>query len=285
MPEQELSDVFVRAVGDSVPDLGLLVAGATTEGRSIRLRRRLAFTGATAAVAVLAVGGGLLLRPAAPPSAASATVSAAGPGAVPTAVPPVSNRDVVLELVRELTPAGLSGEGPEVDGAGTVGSPEEGPEVSVLVRFRDASGADAGTVEVLAQRAPRSLGIPPTDCDEPPATDSCDIGGTGDFDSVTVTLPAGNGRPLGYRADLLDRTGLRIVVTSTGLTGGAPPLDRTVVGKLAAVLHQNLFPDSERALALAREKAAAHAASPPASPEPTLTRPAGATGTGDGPGR
>ncbi|GAA4848869.1 hypothetical protein [Kitasatospora terrestris] len=58
---REVSAVFEQAVGDAEPPLTRLVAGATADGRRIRRSRRIRVTGAAVAVAVLAVGGPLLL--------------------------------------------------------------------------------------------------------------------------------------------------------------------------------------------------------------------------------
>jgi len=238
MPEQELSDVFVRAVGDSVPDLGLLVAGATAEGRGIRLRRRLALAGAAAAVALLAVGGGLLLRPAATPAAAPA----AGPRTVTGTSLPADARNTVLRTVKEFAPFNSTGAW-RIPATESGSTPPDGAGVSLLFQRFDASGRETGTLEVLVQRSSRSPAppVPDYDCDRHPATDGCERTSGPDFDAVTVTLPAEDGRPFSFRGDLLDHDGLRIVVTATGLPGGGPPLDRSLVAKLAVVLRTGLL--------------------------------------------
>ncbi|QKW19586.1 hypothetical protein HUT16_11375 [Kitasatospora sp. NA04385] len=216
-------------------------------------------------------------------AAVSAAAPGAGPGVASATLPPAPDRDLVLDTVEKFAPADLPRGTWEVDGADTRGRPGGAPEVSVLIRFRDASGADAGTVEVLAQRAPGSLGLARTECGEGPTAGGCELSGDKDFDTVAVARPAEADRPVSYRADLLDHDGLRIVVTCTGRAGGVPPLEQTDVGKLAVVLRQNLFRSEDPAEVLARKEAAANAESPPASPEPTLTRPAGGTaGAGAG---
>ncbi|MFB7946968.1 hypothetical protein ACFC6L_18870 [Kitasatospora phosalacinea] len=277
MPEQELNDVFVRAVGDSVPDLGLLVAGATAEGRSIRLRRRLAFTGAVAAVVALAVGGGLLLRPAAAPP----PVSAAAPGTGPfTAVPASSTastgsqsvraRPVLLDRLLPFVPPELVLDGWEDTGTATDGS----TGLSVLARFHRVSGGDAGTIEVRVQQADKSAPDQAWnhDCPDNPAVLACAPIGSGDADGVNLTRADDQGRTV-YQADLLDHRGIRLVLSATGPTGEAPPLDRNAMGKIAAGVRQALSPDLDEYAAreLARKRAATTASSPPASPAPSLT--------------
>ncbi|MFD7733613.1 hypothetical protein ACFV6F_24940 [Kitasatospora phosalacinea] len=293
MPEQELNDVFVRAVGDSVPDLGLLVAGATAEGRSIRLRRRLAFTGAVAAVLALAVGGGLLLRPAAAPPA----VSAAAPGTGPftdaststastafTTAQSVRTRPVLLERLLPFVPPELV-----LDGWEDTGTAADGPTgLSVLARFHRASGEDAGTIEVRVQQADRSVQDQAWkyDCPDDPAVLACAPIGSGDASGVNTTRSDEQGRTV-YQADLLDHRGIRLVLSATGPAGDAPPLDRNAMGKIAAGVRQALSPDLDEYAAreLARKRAATTAteSSPPASPAPSLTLTPSARPGGDGP--
>ncbi|BAJ28457.1 MULTISPECIES: hypothetical protein [Kitasatospora] len=288
MPEQELSDVFVRAVGDSAPDLGLLVAGATAEGRAIRLRRRFALGGAVAVVAVLAVGGGLLLRPAAP---GRPGVTAAGPGA-PAAVPAASTgptgptgpaRPALLDALLAHLPAELLLDDWSEDGSG----PDGPPESSVRARFHRASGTDAGTIEVRLLR-PAEL---PTgqgwerDCDDRAATEVCAPVTEQDVSGVILALP-GKDDQVVYRADLADRHGARIVLTATGPDGhGAPPLERDALHKIAVSLCTLPPTEEDRARARARKQAAEATAVPSsAHPSPALTLPPGTTASGVGPG-
>ncbi|MFE1321739.1 hypothetical protein [Kitasatospora phosalacinea] len=273
MPEQELNDVFVRAVGDSVPDLGLLVAGATAEGRSIRLRRRLAFTGAAAAVVALAVGGGLLLRPAAAPPAVSAAAPGTGPSAAVTAATAsqsVRARPVLLDRLLALVPRELVLDGWEDTGTATDGS----TGLSVLARFHRVSGEDAGTIEVRVQQAGESAQdlARNHDCADDPAVLACAPIDGGDASGVSLTRSDGHGRTV-HQADLLDHRGIRLVLSATGPTGGAPPLDRSTTGKIAVGVRQTLSPDLDAYAAreLAWKRAAATESSPPASPVPSLT--------------
>ncbi|MFC8718504.1 hypothetical protein [Kitasatospora sp. NPDC057198] len=255
MPEQELSDAFVRAVGDSVPDLGLLVAGATAEGRGIRLRRRLALTGATTAVALLAVGGGLLLRPAAPPAAAPAAGPRTATGTAPPAdALPADIRNTVLGTVKGFAPSNNLGAW-RISDTESGSTPLDGPGISLLFHHLDASEQETGTLEVLVQRSPRPS-VPPApdddygygyDCGRHPAADGCQSTSGPGFDAVTVTLPAEDGRSSAFRGDLLDHDGLRIVVTATGLPGGSPPLDRSLIGKLAVALRTGLLSSGDPA--------------------------------------
>ncbi|WP_033250252.1 hypothetical protein, partial [Kitasatospora phosalacinea] len=273
MPEQELNDVFVRAVGDSVPDLGLLVAGATAEGRSIRLRRRLAFTGAVAAVVALAVGGGLLLRPAAAPPAVSAAAPGTGPSAVvaaSTASQSVRDRPVLLDRLLPFVPRELVLDGWEDTGTAADGS----TGLSVLARFHRVSGGDAGTIEVRVQQADASAQdlAWSHDCADDPAVLACAPIDGGDASGVSLTRSDEHGRTV-YQADLLDRRGIRLVLSATGPTGEAPPLDRNAMTKIAVGVRQVLSPDLDAYAAreLAWQRTAATVSSPPASPAPSLT--------------
>ncbi|MDR3034724.1 MAG: hypothetical protein LBV78_16720 [Kitasatospora sp.] len=289
MPEQELSDVFVRAVGGSAPDLGLLVAGATAEGRAIRVRRRLALAGAVAVVAALAVGGGLLLRPGAGPGPSA--VTAAGPGSGPGAglgpgsggpsavpVPSVTKaRPVVLDrllvFVPDLVLDGWSEEGSIADGARTD---------TVLARLRTASGADAGTVEVHVQQpggTPRDTGES-YDCRDHRDTEECAPVTGEDTGGVLLALSDQQHRTT-YRADLLDHHGVRTVLTATGPAGGDPPLDRDRLAKAAAGLTAPpTGAEEEQARESARQQALTAATGPSAFPSaaPSATRPPGAVG-------
>ncbi|RPE34705.1 hypothetical protein [Kitasatospora cineracea] len=296
MPEQELSDVFVRAVGGSAPDLGPLVAGATAEGRAIRVRRRLALAGAVAAVAALAVGGGLLLRPGAGPGPSAVAAAGPGPGSGlgpgsggPSAVPAPSvtkARPVVLDrllvFVPDLVLDGWSEEGSTADGTRTD---------TVRARFRTASGADAGTVEVRVQQpggASRDTGES-YDCRDHRDTEECAPVTGKDTDGVLLALSDQQHRTA-YRADLLDHRGVRTVLTATGPEGGDPPLDRDRLAKAAAGLTALPGTEEERARESARQRALTADASPPAatgpsafpSAAPSATRPPNAADGGAG---
>ncbi len=288
MPEQELSDVFARAVGDSAPDLGLLVAGAAAEGRAIRVRRRFARAGAVAVVAALAAGGGLLLRPGAGPGPSAVTAAGSGPGlgsgpGGPSAVPAPSvtrARPVVLDrllvFVPDLVVDSWTEEGSTVDGARTD---------TIRARFRTASGADAGTVEVRVQQpggTPRGAGES-YDCHDHRDTEECAPLTGQDADGVLLSLPDQQHRTA-YRADLLDHHGVRTVLTATGPEGGEPPLDRNRLAKAAAGLNARPGTEEEQARESARRRALTAGASPPAatgpaalpSAPPSATRPPGA---------
>lgn len=294
MPEQELSDVFVRAVGGSAPDLGPLVAGATAEGRAIRVRRRLALAGAVAAVAALAVGGGLLLRPGAGPGPSAVAAAGPGPGlgpgsGGPSAVPAPSvtkARPVVLDrllvFVPDLVLDGWSEEGSTADGTRTD---------TVRARFRTASGADAGTVEVRVQQpggASRDTGES-YDCRDHRDTEECAPVTGKDTDGVLLALSDQQHRTA-YRADLLDHRGVRTVLTATGPEGGDPPLDRDRLAKAAAGLTALPGTEEEWARESARQRALTADASPPAatgpsafpSAAPSATRPPNAADGGAG---
>ncbi|MEU5383463.1 hypothetical protein [Kitasatospora cineracea] len=294
MPEQELSDVFVRAVGGSAPDLGLLVAGATAEGRAIRVRRRLALAGAVAVVAALAVGGGLLLRPGAGPGPSAVAADRPGPGSGlgpgsggPSAVsaPSVTKaRPVVLDrllvFVPDLVLDSWSEEGSTADGARTD---------TVRARFRTASGTDAGTVEVRVQQpggTPRGAGES-YDCRDHRDTEECAPVTGKDTNGVLLVLSDQQHRTT-YRADLLDHHGVRTVLTATGPEGGDPPLDRNRLAKAAAGLDALPSTEEEQARESARQRALTADASPPAttgpsafpSAAPSATRPPNAADGG-----
>ncbi|WP_354640421.1 hypothetical protein [Kitasatospora camelliae] len=103
MDEQELTEVFGRAVGGASPDLGRLITGAESEGRSIRRRRRAVTGGAVAAVAALALGGALLLAPGGPAD----TLPAGPPGLAAPTDPdtvPLTGRTADLILADLLRP-------------------------------------------------------------------------------------------------------------------------------------------------------------------------------------
>ncbi|MGW4690786.1 hypothetical protein ACWEO1_00140 [Kitasatospora cineracea] len=296
MPEQELSDVFVRAVGGSAPDLGLLVAGATAEGRAIRVRRRLALAGAVAVVTALAVGGGLLLRPGAGPGPSAVAADRPGPGSGlgpgsggPSAVsaPSVAKaRPVVLDrllvFVPDLVLDSWSEEGSTADGARTD---------TVRARFRTASGADAGTVEVRVQQpggTPRGA-AESYDCRDHRDTEECAPVTGKDTNGVLLALSDQQHRTT-YRADLLDHHGVRTVLTATGPEGGDPPLDRNRLTKAAAGLEALPSTKEEQARESARQRALTADASPPAttgpsafpSAAPSATRPPNAADGGAG---
>ncbi|WP_030458268.1 hypothetical protein [Kitasatospora sp. NRRL B-11411] len=285
MPEQELSDVFVRAVGGSAPDLGLLVAGATAEGRAIRVRRRLALAGAVAVVAALAVGGGLLLRPGAGPGPSAVAAarpgsgSGLGPGSGgPSAVPAPSvtkARPVVLDrllvFVPDLVLDSWSEEGSTADGTRTD---------TVRARFRTASGADAGTVEVRVQQpggTPRGVGES-YDCRNHRDTEECAPVTGKDTNGVLLALSDQQHRTT-YRADLLDHHGVRTVLTATGPEGGDPPLDRNRLAKAAAGLDALASTEEEQARESARQRALTADTSPPATTGPSAFPPAAPSAT------
>ncbi|MGW4805976.1 hypothetical protein [Kitasatospora sp. NPDC004272] len=173
------------------------------------------------------------------------------PGGAVVAALPAAAREIVIKTVQETVPPEYGQDGRWEVTSTELGSPPKAapanaPGISFLFRLHGASGAEVGTVELLVQRSSLSPGLPAMDydCDRQPATDGCDSDSTGpsDFEAVTVTLPGADGRPVSYRADLLDHNGFRILVTSTGLTGGLPPISRATVGRLALELRRNLFP-------------------------------------------
>ncbi|MFJ1790890.1 hypothetical protein [Kitasatospora griseola] len=225
MPEQELSDVFERAVGDAAPDLGLLVAGATAEGRAIRLRRRAALAGTVLAVAGLALGGGLLLRPAPP----ALTVSPGADASMPPVPTPRSTLPSGLVPVNGFDARALLGKllGPKLvvdtwDGRRSTSDAEV--QTVFLAGLRSLGDDRTGTlrIQVAAPTGRRSPWPSDSlDCAARPVGEKCATltgdGGTG----IAVTRYDEAGQ-LSYVAELRRGDGLLVTLAATGADGNAP---------------------------------------------------------------
>ncbi|MEV4557357.1 hypothetical protein AB0K51_10210 [Kitasatospora sp. NPDC049285] len=270
LSEDEVRPVFERAVGEAVPDLGALIAGAAEQGRAIRLRRRAAVLGTVAAVAGLAVGAGLLLRPAMPGGATAAVSAlpvlpplgagtAAGAGTVGAAVEPTPlpspsypgekvalTGPAAVMVLLSLLPADLraseyAGQDESAGQGESAGQEGERSATRVVVvarvRVRAADGTDRGWIEVHLQSALAPAVSAPADaygCTPRPKNGSC----TG------APVPDGSFRQLRtdhradgvseHTADLLRADGVRIIATATGPAGGGPaPITLDRLAKLA----------------------------------------------------
>ncbi|GAA3058755.1 hypothetical protein GCM10020229_83060 [Kitasatospora albolonga] len=111
MEPKDVQKVFGDAVGDAAPDLGPLIAGAAREGAALRRRRAFGVAGATAVVAVLAVGGALTVTPGPgePADGTRVALTAASGGTPATAAGqvPLTGQAAVLNLAR-LVPVALT---------------------------------------------------------------------------------------------------------------------------------------------------------------------------------
>ncbi|MFF2625721.1 hypothetical protein ACFVUN_08095 [Kitasatospora griseola] len=225
MPEQELSDVFERAVGDAVPDLGLLVAGATAEGRAIRLRRRAALAGTVLAVAGLALGGGLLLRSAPP----ALTVSPGAGGSMPPVPTPQSTLPSGLVPVNGSNARALLDKllGPMMvvdtwDGRRSTSDAEV--QTVFLAGLRSLGDDRTGTLRIQLTAPTGGRSPWPSDrldCATRPVGEKCatlaGAGGTG----IAVTRYDEAGQ-LSYAAELRRGDGLLVTLVATGADGNAP---------------------------------------------------------------
>ncbi|RKE19113.1 hypothetical protein [Streptomyces sp. TLI_171] len=306
MPEQELRDVFGRAVGDAAPDLGLLIAGAAAEGRALRARRRVALAGTVAAVAALAVAGGLLLRPTAP-----AVTAAAGPetlAPVPAAsisLPPgktLLTGPAAFHTLLSLLPEGLGADGWTDDSAsargrvavvvraslrhertasaadgssyGDVGASDGGvggTEAGAVAGSGPESGSGAGTVEARIQypATPPQGSAGGYDCAGHPATEDCAPITARPGTTGVVTTARDASHRIVRRVDLLTPDGVRVVLLATGTAERAPLIDRDTLLKMA------LSPTWQPVIGLDEARAAAQkfptGPRPGSSPAPDAT--------------
>ncbi|MFD8599833.1 hypothetical protein ACFV1L_32985 [Kitasatospora sp. NPDC059646] len=236
MPEQELSDVFERAVGDAAPDLGLLVAGATARGGALRLRRRAALTGAVAAVAGLAVAGGLLLRPGTP---ATAVPPATGDRGTPQAPAPTAQTTLPPDRVpltgsaAMITLHELLGPRLVVDGWDGDGSPSNTTvRTTVTVRLHDRDTGETGTLEVqVVSPGPQQQPSGGFACDRRPVAEKCEpIGSTGGAHGTVSTRRDGEAQ-ISHLSELLRADGVQIVMRATGVEGKEPVVTRSQLSK------------------------------------------------------
>lgn len=235
MPEQELSDVFEQAVGDAVPDLGLLVAGAAAEGNAIRLRRRAALAGTVAAVAALAVGAGLLLRAQPPasalsPAAGSSTTPAPSPSATLPNQVPLTAQAVAARLAELLGPD-------RVIDTWNGSSPPENDEMrtDVTAYVRDLKTGRTGTVQVQVT-IPGSQPEPPNEtfnCAATP-TQNCEVFEGTRGEQGVLFVGAREDRQVSYASKLRRAgDGVWVVIVATGMDGREPVVEPGVLTKWA----------------------------------------------------
>ncbi|MFJ5923651.1 hypothetical protein ACIQF6_13710 [Kitasatospora sp. NPDC092948] len=225
MPEQELNDVFQRAVGDAAPDLGLLVAGATARGRSIRLRRRAALLGTVLTVAGLALGGGLLLRPA-PPAPAVAPAAAGSVAPVPSPQPtlPPGWAPMNGTRTRAMLEKLLSPELTIDTWNGRRATSDTQVQTVFLARLRSLGDQRTGTFEIQVS-FPTGRTQPPfdrLDCTTNPADENCRplTGGKGDT-GVAFTRYDEAGQ-ISYVTKLRQADGVLITLIAVGTDGDEP---------------------------------------------------------------
>ncbi|MEU0113155.1 hypothetical protein ABZ137_05360 [Streptomyces bobili] len=183
--EDRLSAALHQAGGTFDTDRAALVAAGEVRGRRLRLRRRAAIAGGAAGLALVGVGGALLVPSGAGSSPQHGSVAATGSGtpsavAATPAVPVVSADDMVRTLTK-LLPEGKVTRG---ESRGT----DDLPPFAQVV-FDDGKGA--GSVSLLVDRV-RSGGEafdPASEVAPCPETELPDAG----LDScVTQTLPDGS---------------------------------------------------------------------------------------------
>ncbi|MFJ1758229.1 hypothetical protein [Kitasatospora sp. NPDC088134] len=245
MPEQELndvSDVFVRAVGGAAPDLGLLVAGAAAEGRSIRRRRRVVRSGAVAAVLAAAVTGGVLLRPGAGPApvtvAAPTTPSPALPATpLPTTTPPpgmvAADASTLYETLLPLLPAvPFEHRGEAYDFSTNLKGP--GPVAAITQASVWSNGVWASVGVELQYPAPAAPELAVRyDCATYPAVDNCAPVMSGSVPVGVVITGRDYKNRIVHQVDLVNRTGLRIIAQATGTADTPPGFDRQALTGIA----------------------------------------------------
>ncbi|MFJ5232053.1 hypothetical protein ACIQBJ_19400 [Kitasatospora sp. NPDC088391] len=246
MPEQELndvSDVFVRAVGGAAPDLGLLVAGATAEGRSIRRRRRVALSGAVAAVLAAAVTGGVLLRSGAAPApvtAAAPTVSSPAlpatpvPGATtpPPGMVPV-DASVLYETLRPLLPAvPPEHRGDAYDFSTNLKGPGSVAAITQAAVWSNGAWASVGVELQYPAPAAPELAVR-YDCATYPAVDNCVPVMSGSVPVGVVITGRDQKNRVVHQVDLVNRTGLRIIAQAIGTADTPPGVDRQALTGIA----------------------------------------------------
>ncbi|MFD8480818.1 hypothetical protein [Kitasatospora sp. NPDC059673] len=281
--EPELSDVFEWAVGDAVPDLGLLVAGATAEGSAIRRRRRAALGGAVVAVAGLALGGGLLLRPGTPtaavsPGAGNSAPSAPAPEAtLPPDPVPLTGAAGMVVLGRLIGPDLV------VDSWSSNANPVSTDRRTVIVaRVHERGTKRISTIEIEVLAA--GNGPLPTserlDCADRPGTGLCEpVRGLNGEYGVMYTFRS-DSQQIGYATKLRrPRDGVQISLSVTGMAGTEPAVPLSTVSKWALSTDWQPTIDRRQAeLAEQQVKTFTHQV-PVDQPSPSLRTPDSGTGT------
>ncbi|MFH8800195.1 hypothetical protein ACH4F6_11445 [Streptomyces sp. NPDC017936] len=218
--EDRLSAALHQAGGAFDADRAALAAAGRVRGRRLRLRRRAAVAGGAAGLALVGVGGALLVPSDGDGTARNGSVAAAGSGRpTATAVPAVSADEMVRTLT-ELLPEG------EVTRGAARGTNGALPPFAQVV-FDDGKGA--GSISLLVDRVTRGSGngeafdpaAEVTPCPEMQLPDA------GPDSCVTQTLPDGSAVTLvqGYEypdrradtkawsADLVTPAGQRVSVS------------------------------------------------------------------------
>ncbi|MGX1272079.1 hypothetical protein [Streptomyces phaeoluteigriseus] len=218
--EDRLSAALHQAGGTFDTDRAALVAAGAVRGRRLRLRRRAAIAGGAAGLALVGVGGALLV-PSGGGSPQHGSVAATGSGtpsavAATSTVPPVSADEMVRTLTR-LLPEG------EVTPGEARGTDSSLPPLAQVV-FDDGKGP--GSVSLLVDRVrgggdafdPASEVAPCPDVPLPDAgLDSCVTQPLPDGSVVTLTqgyeYPDRRADTKAWSADLVTPDGTRVSVS------------------------------------------------------------------------
>ncbi|MFD7645316.1 hypothetical protein ACFV4P_32210 [Kitasatospora sp. NPDC059795] len=274
--ERELSDVFEWAVGEAVPDLGLLVAGATAEGSAIRRRRRrVALTGAVVGVAGLALVGGLLLRPGPPPTATPAAGSSTTPVPTPQATLP-SDRVAMTGAAGMVVLGHLLGPDLTVMTWNSNAYPVSTDlHTYIVARVHDRVTNRISVIEIDLVApddgpSPTREGV---DCAGHPTTEHCEILRGVNGESGAAYSFRGDNQQTAYAAKLLrSQDGVQITLTATGMDGTEPGVPLSTLAKWA--FDPNWQPYISRSQAeSAAEQVKAFAAHGPADPPPSALTP------------
>ncbi|MFF0391192.1 hypothetical protein ACFYS8_21280 [Kitasatospora sp. NPDC004615] len=261
MPEQELTDVFERAIGDAAPDLGLLVAGATAEGRSLRLRRRATLTGVIVAVAGLGLVGGLLLRPG-PPTATTVPPGSAGTAtAGRTTATPTPETTLPSERVPLTGPAARLMLGDLLDSrlvvdywTNKVAPSDLQAGTAVMLSLHDPRNGHTGTL-MLQVEPPAGPSRPQTGvfgCTPGLADEKCD---SFKAENGTVIARRDDAQRITFLSQLQRTDGVMITLISTGAGRNEPLVSQNEISKWVLlpgwqpVIDRRLAEDAEQRLA------------------------------------
>ncbi|OKJ10447.1 hypothetical protein [Kitasatospora sp. CB01950] len=275
--ERELSDVFEWAVGEAVPDLGLLVAGATAEGSAIRRRRRVVLTGAVVGVAGLALVGGLLLRPGAPPTAAATPAAGSSTTPVPTPRATLPSDRVPMTGAAGMVVLGrLLGPDLTVMTWNSNAYPVSTDlHTYIVARVHDRVTNRISVIEIDLVApddgpSPTREGV---DCAGHPTTEHCEIVQGVNGESGAAYSFRGDNQQTAYAAKLLrSQDGVQITLTATGMDGAEPGVSLNTLAKWA--FDPNWQPYISRSQAeSAAEQVKAFAAHGPADLPPSALTP------------
>ncbi|MFF3844942.1 hypothetical protein [Streptomyces sp. NPDC002328] len=239
--EDQLSAALRQAGGTFDTDRAALAAAGRAHGRRLRLRRQAAVAGGAAGLALVGVGGALLVPSGAESDTASVAASATatpGAGGIPAGE--------VVRTLEELLPNGtFSGQ----EGRGTHDQP--GPYAAVV--YDDGKGAAA--VSVGLDRLPVTGGFDPakevmpcqdTVAGPPSADESCETAKLPDGSAITVykgyEYPDRRVDTKSWGAELVTPAGQRVSVSEWNapaqkdkpVSRPEPPLDVVALKKLAS---------------------------------------------------